>query len=94
MQSAMTLALKRGELIERDLVEKQAAYLFVALLQKILAIPHSHCRRLLNISDPKEMNRLLKQMSLSMLEELRHLSERVTDPNWLATLEKDEAGGK
>src|SRR4029077_13188557 len=42
--------------------EKQAAYLFVALRQKILAIPHSHCRRLLNISDPNEMARRLKEM--------------------------------
>jgi hypothetical protein len=29
------------------------------------------------------MARRLKEMSLSMLEELRSLPERVTDPNWL-----------
>jgi hypothetical protein len=44
---------------------------------------------LLNISDPNEMARRLKEMSLSMLEELRSLPERVTDPHWLETLEKD-----
>ena len=34
------------------------------------------------------MARRLKEMSLSMLEELRSLPERVTDPHWLETLEK------
>jgi hypothetical protein len=29
-------------------------------------------------------------MSLSMLEELRHLPERVTDPHWLDKLEEEE----
>jgi hypothetical protein len=29
-----------------------------------------------------------------MLEELRHLPERVTDPHWLDTLEKDALNGK
>jgi hypothetical protein len=35
------------------------------------------------------MSAKLKEMSLSMLEELRHLPERVTDPHWLRELEED-----
>ena len=89
MQSAMTLALRRGELIETELVVKQAAYLLVALRQKILAIPQAYSRRLLGINDAKVMQGKLKEMSLSMLEELRHLRERVTDPHWLETVEED-----
>jgi hypothetical protein len=39
MQSEMLLAKARGELIERNLVERQAAFLLVALRQKILSMP-------------------------------------------------------
>jgi hypothetical protein len=78
-------------LIAKELVVKQAAYLLVALRQRILAIPQTYCRRLLNISDPKAMQAVLKTMSLSMLEELRHLPTRVIDPHWLESLEKDAA---
>jgi hypothetical protein len=35
------------------------------------------------------MNAKLREMSLSMLEELRNLPERVTDPHRTDTLEKD-----
>jgi hypothetical protein len=90
-RAEMLLAKARGELIAKELVVKQAAYLLVALRQRILAIPQTYCRRLLNISDLKAIAAALKTMSLSMLEELRHLPARVIDPHWLESLEKDEA---
>lgn len=52
-QAQMLLAKARGELITKQLVERQAAYLLVAMRQKILGIPQTYSRRLLNISDPK-----------------------------------------
>jgi hypothetical protein len=90
-QAATTLALRRGELIETELAARQATYLLVALSQNILAIPQTHSRRLLGINDAKEMNAKLKEMSLSMLEELSHLPEQITDPNWLRTLKRDDS---
>jgi len=84
----------RGELIETDLVIKQASFLLVALRQRILSIPQTYSRRLLGINDAKEMSAKLKEMSLSMLEELRNLPERVTDPDWLATLDDEERARK
>jgi hypothetical protein len=47
----MQLAERRGELIEKRLVEQQAAYLLVALRQRILAVPHAYARRILGLSD-------------------------------------------
>ena len=88
-KAAMELAVLRGELVSKALVERQAAYLLVALRQRILSIPQTYSRRLLGINDVKEMNAKLREMSLSMLEELRHLPERVIDPNWLQTLENE-----
>jgi hypothetical protein len=90
LTAEMQLAERRGELIETDLVVKQAGFLFVSLRQKILSIPQTYARRLLGINDAKEMNAKLKEMSLSMLEELRHLPKRVTNPDWLKELEADD----
>jgi hypothetical protein len=67
-----------------------AAYLLIAMRQKILGIPQTSSRRLLNISDRKEMAVRLKEMSFSVLNEIKHLPERVTDPNWLDKLENGD----
>jgi hypothetical protein len=68
-QSEMLLAKARGELITKELVLKQAAYLLVALRQRILSLPQTYSRRLLGITDQREMAARLKEMSLSILNE-------------------------
>jgi phage terminase Nu1 subunit (DNA packaging protein) len=45
------LARERSEVIETRLAQLQASFLFIAMRQKLLAIPSAYCRRLLNISD-------------------------------------------
>jgi flagellar biosynthesis chaperone FliJ len=40
------LAKPRGELIRKDLVEKQASFLLTAMRQRILQIPHTYARQL------------------------------------------------
>ena len=91
MRNEMLLARARNELITKDLVEKQAAYLLIAMRQRILGIPQTYSRRLLNISDQKEMTHKLKEMAFSVLNEIRDLPEKVVNPDWLETLEKDES---
>ena len=51
LTAEMVLAERRGELIEKRLVEQQAAYLLVALRQKIMQVPQTHARRILGLSD-------------------------------------------
>jgi hypothetical protein len=75
-------------LIQKDLVEKQAAFLLVSLRQKILQVPHSYARRLLGITDAKVMSDKLRQMSISILNDIKNLPQQVTDPHWLETLEE------
>jgi hypothetical protein len=41
------LAKARGDLIDKDLVTKQAAFLFVAMRQKMLSAPLTYHRKLL-----------------------------------------------
>jgi hypothetical protein len=92
MQSELLVAKAREEVILKDLVIPQSQFVLLALRSKILSIPAAYSRRLLNISDSKEMAAKLKAMSLRLLEELRDLPSRVTDPDWLKELEKDGDG--
>jgi hypothetical protein len=90
MRGEMLLAKARGELITKDLVEKQAAYLLIAMRQRILSIPSTYARRLVGITDQKQMAHELKAMALSVLNEPKDLPSRVTDPNWLEKLENGD----
>lgn len=66
MQSQLLFAKARGELIPKATAQAQVGFLVAALRSKILAIPQSYSRRLLNISDFGKMSKLLKKMSLSI----------------------------
>ena len=79
----MVLAERRDELIEKSLVERQAAYLLVALRQAILNIPQTWCRRLIGITDAAQVSRILREMALSILGEIKDLPAKVTNPDWL-----------
>ena len=53
--------------------------------QKILQIPHTYARQLLGISDARVMTDKLREMSISILNDIKHLRQQVTDPHWLET---------
>ncbi len=90
LAAEMQLAERRGELIEKRLVESQAAYLLVALRQRILAIP-LHARKFIGLKDAAEASRVLREMAVSVLNELKDFPARVTNPNWLDELEEKDA---
>jgi hypothetical protein len=90
-QTEMLLAKARGELIVKQLVERQAAYLLVALRQRIMSMPSTYARRMVNLPDTKAAAAVLKEVAISVLNEIKDLPSRVTDPNWLETLEGDES---
>ena len=90
MQSEVILAKARNELIPKAVVQRQASYLLVALRQKILSVPQTHARRILNLSDHRKAQEVLRAIMISLLGELQDLPEKVTDPDWLKELEADE----
>ena len=47
------------------------------------------CRRLLGLNDAAQVQRILREMAFSLLNEIKDLPEKVTDPNWL-----DESDGQ
>lgn len=89
MSAILLVAKAREELVEKEMVLKQAAYLLTALRQKLLAIPTSCARRLLHKDDVTEVVSILKEQIHQALRECADLPQRVTDPNWLATLDEE-----
>ena len=91
LTAEMQLAERRGELIEKRLVESQAAYLLVAMRQKVLNLPHTYARRLVGLDDVREVKKVLEGAAHSILNEIKDLPSAVSDPSWIETLEKDAA---
>ena len=60
-QAEMLLAKARNELIAKDLVEKQAAYLLVAIRQRMLSVPTAYAQRILGLTDAKDVSRILRR---------------------------------
>ena len=85
-----TAAAARGELIAKDLLEKQAAFLLVALRQKILNLLTTYARRMVGLADASAAKKMLQEMAISLLNELKDLPSKVTNPHWLRELEADE----
>jgi phage terminase Nu1 subunit (DNA packaging protein) len=88
--AALLLARARDELIETDLVTKQAAFLLTAMRQKLLAIPNTYARKLLHKENPNEVAAILKDAIHLALREIADLPRRAVNPNWLKTLDEDE----
>lgn len=89
MQGELLLAKARDDVIIKELVEKQAAYLLVALRQQILGMASSHARKILNITDVKQANLVLRGIAISFLNEIKDLPQKVVDPKWLEELDED-----
>jgi hypothetical protein len=88
MQNELILAKARDEVILKSVVEKQAAYLLVSLRQKILSVPQAYARRFVGLTDVNQASRLLKDMAVSVLNEIRNLPQQITDPHWIEKLDE------
>src|SRR5262245_1820971 len=78
MQTEIAVVKARSELIQKDLVGKQAAYLLIALRQKIWNLSPTYARRLLGITDNNVVKRQLREICLSLLNEIRNVPQQVT----------------
>jgi hypothetical protein len=84
------LAKARGELILRDLVEKQATYLLIAMRQRMLDVPRAYAGRLVGLN-AHEASQVLRAAMIECLEELRDLPAKVTDASWLERVAEEQA---
>ena len=58
-REAMAIAERRGELIEKSLVSRQAQYIFITLRQAILNFPTRYSRHVLGITDEHQAKAVL-----------------------------------
>jgi hypothetical protein len=83
------LAVKRGTLIEKRLVEMQATYLLIAMRQKLLNLGSSHAHKLIGLTDLNQIRQILRSIGLSVLQEVMDLPKTAA-PGWLKEVEADE----
>ena len=83
MRDSMLLAERREELIEMDVVQRQAAAMFVACRQKLLSIPANISRRLVG-KDHKAIHEALTTEIHKALREMADFHEKVIKPEWQA----------
>jgi hypothetical protein len=50
--------------------------------------PQNYARRILGLTDVKEASRILREISIAILNDIKGLPEQVTDPDCLERLEK------
>lgn len=84
-------AQRKRELIPRELVVKQAAFLVISLRQRLLAIAAQHARDLLDIADEREMAWRLEAIVRDALDDFAQMPLRVSDEHWIERLEEREA---
>src|SRR5258705_9759877 len=90
LAAQMLLAERRGQLIEKRLVERQAAFLLLSLRQRVLAVPDRLARQLVNVAEVNKAKAILRDAMLALLTELADLPSQVTNPRWLDELAEEE----
>lgn len=82
-REAMAIAERRGELIEKSFVARQAQYIFITLRQAILNFPTRYARHVLGITDEHQAKAVLTKAAHEFLTELASFSEKAIDPGWM-----------
>ena len=90
LTAQMELAVRRGQLISKDLAVKQASFLMISLRQRLLNLS-SHTHKLVGL-DANAMRKALREIAVNLLNEIKDLPSAVTDAHWFKKLEDD--GGK
>lgn len=79
----MILAERREQLIETEVVRRQAAAIFTGVRQKLLLIPHTLSHRLVG-KDHKAIHEAITAEIYKALREMADFSQRVLKPDWQA----------
>ena len=72
---------KAGELISRELVSRQAQYIFLCLRQSILNFPALYARRIIDINDEHQAREVLTKAAREFLTELADFPQKAIDSN-------------
>ena len=84
---------KRSELISRDEAQRQAAFLLVAIKQRLLALP-ARLSRELDVPDRRAAKRIIDERIRECLVELSELPDRVTQTQYENFVAEQTENGK
>jgi hypothetical protein len=84
LEREVKLAQQRGELISREMVQRQSAFVMTSLRSRLLALPATLSRKL-EVSDRHAAKLLIEREVKAALEELSDFTDRVTDDEWRAS---------
>ena len=85
----MAIAERRGELIEKSLVTRQAQYILLCLRQAVLNFPTRYARHVVGIEDEHQAKAVLTKAAHAFLTELADFPNKAIDPGWMRTLEQN-----
>ena len=91
-REAMATAERRGKLIEKSMVTRQAQYIFICLRQSILNFPSLYARRVVGIANEHQAKAVLTKAAHEFLTELAGFPNKAIDPDWLQNVEADGQG--
>jgi hypothetical protein len=80
---------KAGELISRELVTRQAQYIFLCLRQAVLNFPSLYARRVIGLTDEFQAEAVLTKAAHEFLNELVDFPQKAISPDWLQIVEAD-----
>ena len=83
---------KAGELIGRELVSRQAQYIFTCLRRAILNFPEKYAHRMVSFPSEHEAKQILTKAAHEFLIELAGFPEKCINPNWLEILDGNGDG--
>jgi hypothetical protein len=88
-REAMAIAERRGGLIEKSLIQRQAQYIFICLRQAVLNFPTRYARHVVGLSDEHQAKAVLTKAAHEFLTELADFSNKAIDPRWMKNLEQN-----
>ncbi len=83
---------KAGELLSKELVARQAKYIFICSRHSILNFPKRYARQMVGLPSEHEAKQVLTKAAHEFLGELASFPDQIIDPNWMKTLEADGEG--
>ena len=84
IEREVKLAQQRGELISREMVQRQSAFVMTSLRSRLLSLPATLSRKL-EVADRHAAKLLIEREVKAALEELSDFTDRVTDDEWRAS---------
>ena len=93
LRTEMEVAVERGQLVEREVVLRQAGFIFLSLRQAILGFPSRYARTVVGITDPREAQAVLTRAAHEFLNELSGFAEKMSDPAWTSDSDAEPLGG-